>query len=258
MNKLNLIDRTGSTQVDDPGKDRVFAEAGKRTLDFRFDTKVASVFDDMVERSVPFYAEIQRMICELAADFAQPHTSIYDLGCSTGTTFQMLHPVVDPRVDFVGYDNSDSMLQKAAEKLKPIMAERHVRLDQADIQGGLQVDNASVVMLVLTLQFVRPLFRERLIRRLYDGMVKDSALIIVEKLTSADTLLNRLFIDHYYDFKRQQGYSDLEITNKREALENVLIPYRHEENELLVKECGFRHVEDFFRWYNFYGFVAVK
>jgi tRNA (cmo5U34)-methyltransferase len=245
-------------EVSDDEKDRVFAETGKRMLDFRFDNKVANVFDDMVNRSVPLYAEIQRMTCELAADFAQPNTSVYDLGCSTGTTFEMLHTALNPTVSFVGYDNSESMLEKGREKLKPILAERDVRLEWADIQGGFQVENASVVVMVLTLQFVRPLFRERLIRRLYEGMVKDSALIIVEKITSSHTLLNRLFIDHYYDFKRRQGYSDTEITNKREALENVLIPYRHDENELLLRECGFRHVEDFFRWYNFYGLIAVK
>ena len=244
--------------MDDAKTDRIFAETGVPVQDFRFDSKVAGVFDDMVGRSVPYYAEIQRMTCELAADFAQPNTAIYDLGCSTGTTFEMLHPAVDPSVTFVGYDNSDSMLDKARQKLEPVMGARKLDLRTADIQGALSVENASVVMMVLTLQFVRPLFRERLIRKLHDGMLKDSALIVIEKLTSSHTLLNRLYIDHYYDYKRRQGYSNTEITNKREALENVLIPYREEENTLLMKECGFRHVESFFRWYNFYGFVAVK
>ena len=118
--------------------------------------------------------------------------------------------------------------------------------------------NASVVTMLLTLQFIRPLYRERLVREIHEGMVENGCLILIEKLTSEDTLFNRLFIKHYYDYKRRRGYSNTEISMKREALENVLIPYRLEENIDLLKVAGFRHVEMFFRWYNFCGIVAVK
>jgi len=110
----------------------------------------------------------------------------------------------------------------------------------------------------LTLQFVRPLHRERLVKQIFDGMLARGAFILIEKLTVSDGDLNRLFINYYYDMKRRNGYSELEISQKREALENVLIPYRLEENVELLKGAGFRSVEMFFRWYNFCGLVAVK
>jgi tRNA (cmo5U34)-methyltransferase len=112
--------------------------------------------------------------------------------------------------------------------------------------------------LILTLQFVRPLQRERLLQDLHRGMNDNGALILVEKVIGEDSLFNRLFIEHYYDFKRRSGYSDLEITQKREALENVLVPYKLLENREMLLRTGFRHVDVFFKWYNFTGIIAVK
>jgi len=238
--------------------DVVFAGSDKPVRDFSFDHRVADVFDDMVERSVPFYDEIQRMTCELVADFAEPGTAVYDLGCSTGTTFARLDPMVDPGVAFVGVDSSAPMIDHARDKLAHVAERRTLSFHHGRVEDGVTVGNASAVLLVLTLQFVRPLHRERVARMIFEGMRPNSALIIVEKLLSAETRLNRLFIEHYYDYKRRQGYSETEITRKREALENVLIPYRMEENVELLKGAGFAHVEDFFRWYNFSGIIAVK
>jgi len=246
------------TQADAISQDKVFSIDKGHVQDFKFDDHVAGVFDDMVERSVPFYAEIQRMVCELTQDFAQKNSRIYDLGCSTGTTFRMLHPLIDESVAFIGIDNSMPMLAKAEKKLAAVKNDRKLILKLAEIENCYVLENASVVLMVLTLQFVRPLSREKIARKIYQGLNKNSALIIVEKLLSPESTLNRLFIDHYYDYKRRNGYSETEITRKREALENVLIPYRMEENVELFKEAGFRHVEDFFRWYNFSGIVAVK
>ncbi|PJB72583.1 MAG: carboxy-S-adenosyl-L-methionine synthase CmoA [Alphaproteobacteria bacterium CG_4_9_14_3_um_filter_47_13] len=240
------------------GEDKIFADKDKRISDFTFDENVSNVFDDMVSRSVPFYDEIQRMVCELAADFAVPGTNIYDIGCSTGTTFEALHPKIDPSVNFVGIDNSENMLNKAREKLASIMPERKCDLVMADVNGGIAIQNASVVTMILVLQFVRPLYRDRLIKKVYEGMNENGCLLLVEKLTSSHTILNRLFIEHYYDYKRRNGYSDTEIAKKREALENIMIPYRPEENIEMLTGAGFRHVEDFFRWYNFTAYVAVK
>jgi tRNA (cmo5U34)-methyltransferase len=238
-------------------KDTLF-ETSERIGDFSFNEKVATVFDDMVGRSVPFYDEIQRMTCQLTQDFAVPGTQVYDLGCSTGTTFHHLHPLLEESIGFVGLDNSAPMLEQARHKLAPVAEKRHLQLLYADLEDNYAIENASVVLMVLTLQFVRPLSREKIARKIYDGLGKNGALIIVEKLISADGMLNRLFIDHYYDYKKTQGYSNTEIVQKRESLENVLIPYRMEENIGLLKDVGFRHVEDFFRWYNFSGIIAIK
>jgi len=241
-----------------PPEDRLFAEPRERVDDFRFNAATAAVFDDMVSRSVPYYDEIQRIVVELAADFGVPGSRLYDMGCATGTTLEALDPQVDPEVTFVGIDNSDDMLGRAREKLGSVAAHRRLELVNADLDRGVDVEDASVVIMILTLQFVRPLHRERLVRRAFAGMRKDAALILVEKITSPHTLINRLFIKNYYEFKRRNGYSQVEIAQKREALENVLIPYRYDENVQMLHDVGFTQVDEVFRWYNFCCMVAVK
>ena len=238
--------------------DRIFAEPVDRPTDFAFDARTAGVFDDMLDRSVPFYAEIQRMTGELAADFAAPGSNLYDLGCSTGTTLAALEPLVDSSVRFIGIDSSPEMLDKARTKLGQLPSGRGLDLVPTDLHELDRIENASVVILTLTLQFVRPLHRERLIRTICEGTNPQGCLILVEKLTESDTLFNRLFIDYYYDMKRRHGYSDLEIAQKREALENVLIPYRLDENRALLLGAGYSKFQLFFRWYNFGGMIAVK
>lgn len=238
-------------------RDQVFADVKPQT-DFKFNKQTAAVFDDMVSRSVPFYDEMQRMAAEIATDFAAPGTNLYDLGCATATTMLALDGKIDPGVRFVGVDNSDDMLAKARAKLQQAGVKRAYDLVNADLHKGQIVENASVVLLLLTLQFVRPLYRDRMVADIVRGMNDRGCLILIEKLTSADTLFNRLFIKYYYDMKRRNGYSDIEIAQKREALENVMIPYRLEENVEMLKGAGFKSVEVFFRWYNFCGIVAVK
>jgi tRNA (cmo5U34)-methyltransferase len=241
-----------------PNVDRVFADDSEPVRDFRFNKTVAAAFDDMVGRSVPYYAEIQRITAEIAADFAVPGSNLYDLGCSTGTTMKLMDETVDPDVRMVGIDNSDDMLDQAKKKHEEITKRRRVDFVNADFHEGLLIENASVVTMLFTLQFVRPLYRERLLQLIFDGMRDDGVLLLAEKTTSEHTLLNRLFIKYYYNYKKRVGYSETEIARKREALENVLIPYRYEENVELLKKVGFRHVEESFRWYNFCLMVAVK
>lgn len=239
-------------------KDTVFAQDEPPVGDFSFNAKVADVFDDMVSRSVPHYEEMQRMVCELAVDFARPDTNFYDIGCSTATTLLTLDPLLDPSITFIGIDNAPDMLEKARRKIVDAGTKRPIELKTADLHQGIPMENASVVTMLLTLQFIRPLYRERMMKTIHAGLNDQGCLLLIEKLTSEDTTFNRLFIQHYYDFKRRNGYSEIEISKKREALENVLIPYRLEENIQLLKETGFRRVEIFFRWYNFCGIIAVK
>ena len=239
-------------------KDKIFDDSRQKVPDFEFNRAVVSVFDDMVVRSVPFYLEIQRMITELAADFALEGTQIYDLGCSTGTTMMNLDKVIDPKIRFVGIDNSDEMLKSCKKNLKSAGITRDINLVKADINNGVLLENPSVVILCLTLQFVRPLYREKLLKSIYDQLHENGALIMIEKVLGEATLFNRMFIKYYYDFKQTNNYSQTEIAKKREALENVLIPYKLKENEDMLKDCGFKHIEVFFKWYNFSGFVAMK
>jgi tRNA (cmo5U34)-methyltransferase len=239
-------------------KDQVYREARSEIGDFRFDKSVATVFDDMVSRSVPFYGEMQRMIVELARDFAVPGSAVYDLGCSTGTTFINLHPHLDPSVRFVGVDNSEEMLVKCRAKLAESAVDRPLELKCQDLNRGVQVEDASLAMLILTLQFIRPLQRSQLVADIYSGLRPQGCLLLVEKVLGEESLFNRLFIKYYYDMKRRNGYNENEIAQKREALENVLIPYKLLENRELLLRTGFRAVDVFFKWYNFCGILAVK
>lgn len=239
-------------------EDTVFQSRLERVNDFKFDDEVAVVFDDMVSRSVPSYAEIQRLLVELGAYFATEGSNVYDLGCSTGTTLALLHNSLEVDARLCGVDSSQEMLHKCADKLEELGLKGAIDLQCADLDSGVKIENASVVMLVLTLMFIRPLNREKLIAGIFSGLNENGCLLVVEKVLGDGSLFNRLFIERYYAFKRRMGYSELEISQKREALENVLIPYRLQENRDLLLRAGFREVEVFFKWYNFAGFVAVK
>lgn len=240
--------------------DKLFARTRVRNEDFTFGEDTAAVFDDMLDRSVPFYPEIQRMLGELSSDFAVDGSAIYDLGCSTANTLiavgSMLRPELNVR--FVGLDSSEDMLRKAEQKLLATRFPWPYTLTHHDMNDGLQIENASVALMVLTLQFVRPLNREAVVSSVHRGLNHNGCFLLVEKVLGEHSTFNRLFIDHYYEMKRRKGYSDLEIAQKREALENVLIPYRLEENKRLLRHVGFQHVDVFFKWYNFCGIIAIK
>src|SRR6185436_12166835 len=235
-------------------KDDVFRDAARPVGDFRFDERTASVFPDMLERSVPFYHEIQRMLVELAGDFAADGTVVCDVGCSTGTTLRALD-ALSQDVTLIGFDNSEAMLERADTFLREQLHHPY-ELRHADLNQSLRIENASVVLMSLTLQFVRPLQRERVLREICTGINHNGCLLLVEKVVAEESLLNRLYIQHYYELKQRNGYTELEIARKREALENVLIPYRADENDTMLRSVGFRAVDVFFKWYNFVGLVA--
>ena len=239
-------------------KDEVFKNNLPNVDDFKFNSNVVNVFNDMVSRSVPFYNEIQRMITEIAADFATKDKSVFDLGCSTGTTLINLDRVIDPSIKFVGTDNSEEMLGKCRKNFEEAGIRREYDLLKGDLNQGIMIDNASVVIMCLTLQFVRPMHREKLVESISRQLDDYGCLILVEKVLGEDSMFNRLFIKYYYEMKKRNHYSDMEISQKREALENILIPYKLLENRELLLKSGFKYVDTFFKWYNFSGMVAVK
>jgi tRNA (cmo5U34)-methyltransferase len=238
--------------------DRVFGKK-RKSADFSFDEEVASVFDDMLQRSVPFYSEMHRLTLELTERFAKNNTNIYDLGTSTGSTLLMLAKNIrKEKVKFIGIDNSTPMLEHAKEKLKSCGCWTRCELINADLNKPIVFERPSVVISILTLQFVRPLQREHLIKQICESLVENGCMILFEKVLGNDSLTNRVFIDLYYEYKKRSGYSQLEIMQKREALENVLIPYRVDENIMLLRRNGFPVVDVFFKWHNFAGFIAIK
>jgi tRNA (cmo5U34)-methyltransferase len=238
--------------------DQVFRDEITKVSDFKFGTTVVNVFDDMVSRSVPYYNEMQRMLAEISADNVKEGTFVYDLGCSTGTTLIGLDQLIPSDIRFIGIDESQEMLDKCDLKLKEAGFVRPYDLVAGDLHQQLPITNGSVVILCLTLQFVRPLYRERLLKNIYDGLNPGGVLLLVEKVLAESSIFNRDFIKYYYNYKRRNHYSELEISQKREALENVLIPYKLSENMLLLKEAGFAECEIFFKWYNFSGMIAHK
>ena len=240
-------------------RDEVFKT--KNPGDFEFNEQVAEVFDDMLRRSVPFYDAQQEMLQELSAKFWQPGSVIYDLGCSTATTLIRLAKTLDSTARLIGYDNSASMLERARANLAACNLSDRVEIRYADLNGSLDklaLDSAGLITMCWTLQFIRPMQRDNLIRHIYNALPLNGVLLVTEKVLTNRGDLNRLFIEFYYEFKRRNGYSESEILLKREALENVLIPYRIEENVELLRRNGFEIVETFFQWYNFAGFVCVK
>ena len=216
------------------------------------------VFDDMLERSIPMYQECQNLAAHWCTKYAKPSTSVYDLGCSTGTFLLKLAQALPPltNIKLIGLDNSKAMLKKAKETLKnsPLLCE----MIQADLNESLSLDNASVIVMNYTLQFIRPSNRSILLKNIYNALVPGGSLIVIEKVNSKIPGLNKTFIDFHHQFKKEKGYSKLEISQKREALENVLIPWTVEQNNHLIQIAGFSTVDLFFKWNNFAGFIALK
>jgi tRNA (cmo5U34)-methyltransferase len=238
--------------------DNIFKTRQVRSSDFKFDASVVNVFDDMVVRSVPFYLEFQRMITEIARDYAVPNTSLYDLGCSTGTTMLSLNKVLNPSIRFVGLDNSTEMLEVCRTNFLNENFERPFDLLNRDLNRPFEIENASVVILCLSLQFIRPVYRFKLLQSVYEQLNPGACLILVEKVLAEEPNFNKVMIKYYYDFKRRNNYDDMEISQKREALENILIPYKLSENVEMLMEARFNSIETFFKWYNFAGIVAFK
>ena len=242
-------------------RDQLFLNSDKGVGSFEFNEEVAEVFDDMLERSVPFYLEQQAMIRGLCRKLWPTDTVIYDLGCSTATTLIGLARELPDSARFLGYDNSQPMLVRARQKIEQAHLQDRIQLHHGDLNGSLcdlPLENAGIVTMCWTLQFVSPLRRAEVIRWIYNSLADNGVLIVTEKILTNRGDINRFFVDLYYDFKRGCGYADAEIARKREALENVLIPYRLEENLDLLRRGGFELVETFFQWFNFAGFLCIK
>ena len=231
--------------------DKVFTKP--ITRQFEFDEEVAAVFDDMLQRSVPFYKESQKITEFFAVKQLENGGLLYDLGCSTATLLLNIRRKTDATL--VGLDNSEAMLARARKKSEAFGA--NIKVENADILEYTYKE-ADVFVSNYTLQFIRPLVREELIKKIAASLKKDGIFIFSEKVISHHSKLNKDLIECYYDFKKEQGYSAYEIMQKREALENVLVPYSEEENIKMALMNGFSHCEVVFRWANFATFIAIK
>lgn len=224
---------------------------------FEFDAEVAAVFDDMLQRSVPFYKESQELTRRFAINALKEGGIVYDLGCSTATLLLAIERFVtkDMNIKLIGIDNSTAMIEHARKKIEAYGS--NIELHEGDILQ-FPYEKAQVFISNYTLQFIRPLVRDSLVRTIAQSLQEGGVFIFSEKVVSEDPRLNKELIDCYYDFKKYQGYSDYEIVQKREALENVLIPYTMNENIQMAKDNGFKVCELLFRWTNFATFIAIK
>lgn len=239
------------------GKDRIYLH-GQPHVDFVFDAKVAAVFSDMIQRSVPGYATIISMIGVLAERYARPASRCYDLGCSLGAaTLAMRHHVRAADCRIIAVDNSVPMIERCRGLIVADNAAVPVDLVCADI-ADVEIREASVVVLNFTLQFIPVAQRQALIERIHEGLLPGGLLVLSEKVRFEDADLDSLFIDMHHRFKMSQGYSELEISRKRAALENVLVPETVAAHEARMERAGFASFDLWFQCFNFASMVAVK
>lgn len=229
---------------------------------FTFDDNVARVFPDMIKRSVPGYSTIINMTGLLASKYAQPDSRIYDLGCSLGaSTLSMRNAIGSRNCQIIGVDNSTAMLSRCQAALDS-SAPKHTdsancQLICADI-ADVAIENASVVVLNFTLQFIPVKQRAALIDNIYQGMRSGGILVLSEKVIFEDTALNQLNIDLHHQFKRDNGYSELEVARKRSALEDVLLPESLTDHKARIAKAGFGSCDVWFQCFNFASLIALK
>lgn len=239
-------------------KDDLFKDPGRRQGSFDFDDAVVAVFDDMLKRSVPFYFEIQNMIADLGEQLLPDKAKVYDLGCSTGTTIALLSKRISKKeVEYVAVDNSAPMLEKAQLRLQDCNIDSY-SLVNADINSGIEISNADMVVMNLLLQFIDVDKRPSVLQDIYNGLNDNGVLVFVEKVANEQSKLDEIYIESYHEFKKRNLYTDEEIARKRAALENFLIPLSVEQNLDYLSAAGFSNAEIFFRWFNFVGILAIK
>ncbi|SMF76335.1 carboxy-S-adenosyl-L-methionine synthase CmoA [Pseudobacteriovorax antillogorgiicola] len=237
-------------------KDELFASK-QYPKPFAFNAEVAGVFDDMVKRSIPLYCDVTTYLGDWALDYYKAGSHIYDIGCSTGTTMIHLAQRLEKPVTFFGVDNSSAMIAKAEEKLDHAPEQHRYQLICDDVMN-VAISNASVVIINYTLQFLPITQRLALLQKIYDGLCPGGILFVSEKVRFDNPQFQETSTKIYEEFKERQGYSRTEIEKKKEALDNVLIPFTEQEHKDFLGQAGFSHCDSVMKWNNFMSLVAFK
>lgn len=241
-------------------KDEIYRADTADTAPFAFNAAVADVFPDMLQRSIPGYAETIEAIGELASRYVKPDTQCYDLGCSlAAATLSMRRRITAPGCRIVAVDSSAAMIERCRQLVATDRDESRVGVDilHADIRD-VPISRASIVVLNYTLQFLPVPDRLPLLQKIAGGMVDGGMLVLSEKVTDRDPHIEKLLVELHHDFKRRNAYSDLEISRKRTALENVLIPETVDTHLERLRQAGFRHAGPWLRYYNFVSILAAR
>ena len=238
-------------------KDSIFLDKNSPTK-FTFNSSVAEVFDDMLERSIPLYQECQSLTVNWCKRLATPDKYIYDLGCSTGSLLLLLAKSTStmPRIHLIGVDNSEAMIDKAQDKLNGFQSS--VNFLKATIDDTFSFNESSTIIMNYTLQFIPLENRAPLLSKIYESLIPGGGFILNEKVLSENERLSETFVEMHHDFKKGHGYSKMEISKKRDALENVLIPLKLSKTTALLRDAGFSAIDIFFKWNNFAGLIALK
>jgi tRNA (cmo5U34)-methyltransferase len=236
-------------------EDKLYIDEKLGDEPFRFDDSVARVFPDMLRRSIPGYAASIEAIGSLAARYVTPNTTCYDLGCSLGAaTLAMQQGIRADGCRIIAVDNSEAMI----EKCRSVVAgadDIEVRL--ADIRD-VSIENASMVVMNYTLQFLDPDARDDMLRRIADGMIDGGLFVLSEKVVDENPHMEDLLVDLHHEHKRRNDYSELEISRKRAALDNVLVPESVARHRQRLTDAGFSHSAVWLRYFNFVSIVAIK
>ncbi len=239
-------------------KDNIYSQYRERVADFIFDDAVAAVFDDMIRRSVPGYATVIAMTRVFAEQYGQAGTVCYDLGCSLGASaLAMRKGIIQPGCRIVAVDNSESMAAQCREIAASDESAVPVEVIQADIRD-VPIENASVVVMNFTLQFLSPDRRDEMIQKIYDGLCPGGVLLLSEKIAFEDADKQAFETDMHHEFKKLMGYSDLEVAQKRKSLENVLLPETLDAHKQRLKKSGFTKTHLWFQCFNFMSLAAFK
>ena len=236
-------------------RDRVFSKPLSEVRAFEFNETVAAVFQDMISRSVPGYSLLLRMIGLYAGLFVQPGSRVFDLGCSLGEASLVIADQAEAdSCEIIAVDNSAAMIDKC--RRHPAAADR-IEWRCEDIRQT-RINNASMVVLNLTLQFLPPEERLPLLRSIFEGLNPGGILVLSEKVEFGDATENERMQQLYAGFKKTMGYSDMEISQKRNALENVLVPDTEQQHLQRLQTLGFGEIYQCFRGFNFVSYLAIK
>jgi tRNA (cmo5U34)-methyltransferase len=240
-------------------RDRIYADPMHSATEFVFDERVARVFPDMIRRSVPGYATVINLCGVLASRYVKPGTHCYDLGCSLGaTTLALQGGIAAGGCRVFGIDNSMAMLEQAKTRIAQVEKKSpSIELICSDVLD-VEIRNASMVTLNFTLQFIPLEQRLRLLKNIFNGLNPGGVLVLSEKIAFPDIEEESMQMEMHHAFKRANGYNDLEISQKRSALENVLIPETVDNHRKRLLEAGFRRSDLWFQCFNFVSLVATK
>ncbi len=221
---------------------------------WEFDKDVTDSFENMLERSIPQYELMRKTCFDLGCKFIQKNTHILDLGCSRGDAIQPFVSLYGNDNRYYGIDISDPMLEIAKERFKNNL----VTIQKLDLREHFPPVVASLILSILTIQFIPIEYRQKIIYNIYEHLYKNGAFIFVEKVLGADSVINESMVELYYNMKSDNGYTNEQIERKRLSLEGVLVPVTAKWNEELLKQAGFRYIDCFWRWMNFAGWIAIK